>query len=65
GTASPVSSAVPSAGALRRGRCSSAVDEAAAAASMALVRSRADLVYPGHDRPFTLEAGAPGKDLPA
>ncbi|MFI5586375.1 MBL fold metallo-hydrolase [Amycolatopsis sp. NPDC051758] len=57
--------AVPSAGALRRGRCSSAVDEAAAAGSMALVRARADLVYPGHDRPFTLEAGTPGKDLPA
>ncbi|WP_284742273.1 MBL fold metallo-hydrolase [Amycolatopsis sp. RTGN1] len=65
GTALLTGDAVPSAGALRRGRCSSAVDEVAAAESMALVRSRADLVYPGHDRPFTLEAGTPGKDLPA
>ncbi|MEV7040819.1 hypothetical protein [Amycolatopsis sp. NPDC051061] len=27
--------------------------------------ARADVVYPGHDDPFTLEAGTPGKDLPA
>jgi hypothetical protein len=34
------------------------VDATAAAESMTLV-------HPGHDRPFTLEAGTPGKDLPA
>jgi N-acyl homoserine lactone hydrolase len=65
GTALLTGDAVPSAGALRRGRCSSAVDDEAAARSMALVRARADVVYPGHDEPFTLEAGTPGKDLPA
>jgi N-acyl homoserine lactone hydrolase len=65
GTALLTGDAVPSAVALRRGRPSSAVDEEAAARSIALVRARADVVYPGHDRPFTLEAGTPGKDLPA
>ncbi|MEV6646905.1 MBL fold metallo-hydrolase [Amycolatopsis sp. NPDC051371] len=65
GTALLTGDAVRSAGALRRGRCSSAVDDEAAARSMALVRTRADVVYPGHDEPFTLEAGTPGKDLPA
>jgi N-acyl homoserine lactone hydrolase len=55
--------AVPSARALRAGRCANAVDEEAAARSMALVRARADLVYPGHDRPFTMEAGQPGRYL--
>jgi hypothetical protein len=35
-----------------------AVDSTAAAESMTLA-------LPGHDRPFTLEAGTPGKDLPA
>ena len=59
GTALLTGDAVPSAGALRRGRCSSAVDEAAAARSMALVRSRADLVYPGHDRPRRGRAARP------
>jgi N-acyl homoserine lactone hydrolase len=63
GTALLTGDAVPSARALRAGRCSSAVDEDAAARSMALVRSRADLVYPGHDRPFTVEGGQPGRYL--
>jgi N-acyl homoserine lactone hydrolase len=63
GTALLTGDAVPSARALRAGRCSSAVDEEAAARSMALVRSRADVVYPGHDRPFTLAAGQPGRYL--
>lgn len=65
GTALLTGDAVPSAGALRRGRCSSAVDDEAAARSMALVRAHADVVYPGHDEPFTLDSGSPGKDLPA
>jgi N-acyl homoserine lactone hydrolase len=55
--------AVPSARALRAGRCTNAVDEAAAARSIALVRARADVVYPGHDRPFTMEAGQPARYL--
>lgn len=63
GTALLTGDAVPSARALRAGRCTSAVDEEAAARSMAFVRSRADVVYPGHDRPFTLEAGQPGRYL--
>lgn len=65
GTALLTGDAVPSAGALRRGRPSSAVDEAAATRSIALVRARAEVVFPGHDEPFTLESGSPGKDLPA
>lgn len=51
--------AVPSRRALRRGRPTTAVDDEAAVRSMRLVRTGADLVFPGHDRPFRLVAGEP------
>jgi glyoxylase-like metal-dependent hydrolase (beta-lactamase superfamily II) len=59
GTALLTGDAVPSTRALRRDRPTTAVDEEAAARSMRLVRDRADLVFPGHDRPFRLVAGEP------
>jgi N-acyl homoserine lactone hydrolase len=56
--------AVSSACALREGRCTTVLaEEESAARSLDLVRSRADLVYPGHDRPFTVETGMPGRYL--
>jgi glyoxylase-like metal-dependent hydrolase (beta-lactamase superfamily II) len=64
GTALLTGDAVSSARALRERRCTNVLgDEAQAAESLELVRSRADLVCPGHDRPFTVEAGAPGRYL--
>lgn len=64
GTALLTGDAVSSARALRSGRCTSvSAGEEAAARSLDLVRTRADLVYPGHDRPFTVVAGAPGRYL--
>ncbi|MFD7438205.1 MBL fold metallo-hydrolase [Streptomyces sp. NPDC059861] len=60
GTALLTGDAVSSAGALRSGRCTVVTaGEAAAAASTERVRSAAALVYPGHDRPFTVVDGAP------
>ena len=54
GTALLTGDAVSSARALRSGRCTSvSAGEDAAARSMEHVRAHADLVYPGHDRPFT------------
>lgn len=54
--------AVSSARALRSGRCTVVLaGKDAAARSMEHVRVHADLVYPGHDRPFTVVAGAPGR----
>lgn len=53
--------AVSSARALRSGRCTAIhAGEEAASRSLDLVRSRARLVFPGHDRPFTVDAGLPG-----
>ncbi|MFI5610873.1 MBL fold metallo-hydrolase [Amycolatopsis sp. NPDC051903] len=64
GTAVLTGDALPSARALRAGRATTAAaGEEVAAASIELVRQRADVVYPGHDRPFTLEAGHPGRYL--
>ncbi|MGW4487187.1 MBL fold metallo-hydrolase [Amycolatopsis sp. NPDC004368] len=63
GTAVLTGDAVPSSRALRAGRPTTAADEHRAAASIELVRTRADVVYPGHDRPFTIEAGLPGRYL--
>ncbi|MEV6898661.1 MBL fold metallo-hydrolase [Amycolatopsis sp. NPDC051372] len=63
GTALLTGDAVPSSRALRAGRATTAANEEAAAASIELVRTRADVVYPGHDRPFTIEAGLPGRYL--
>ncbi|GHH71320.1 hypothetical protein GCM10018793_06300 [Streptomyces sulfonofaciens] len=64
GTALLTGDAVSSARALRAGRCTNVLaDEADAARSVELVRTRADLVYPGHDRPFTVVDGAPGDYL--
>ncbi|GHJ39325.1 MBL fold metallo-hydrolase [Streptomyces sp. TS71-3] len=64
GTALLTGDAVSSARALREGRCTTVLaGEADAARSLDLVRSRADLVYPGHDRPFAVVAGAPGRYL--
>ncbi|MEV4596815.1 MBL fold metallo-hydrolase [Amycolatopsis sp. NPDC049253] len=64
GTALLTGDAVPSSRALRARRCTTAAaGEEAAAASIELVRTRADVVYPGHDRPFTIEAGLPGRYL--
>ncbi|WUG04623.1 MBL fold metallo-hydrolase [Streptomyces sp. NBC_00467] len=64
GTALLTGDAVSSSRALRTGRCTViSAGEQAAADSLELVRSRADLVYPGHDRPFTVVAGAPGRYL--
>jgi N-acyl homoserine lactone hydrolase len=63
GTAVLTGDAVPGARAVRNGRPSTAVDPAAGARSVALVRDRADLVYPGHDRPFALTGGEPGDYL--
>ncbi|MFJ1767096.1 MBL fold metallo-hydrolase [Amycolatopsis sp. NPDC088138] len=55
--------AVPSARSVRAGRCATAVDEGAAARSLSFVQAHADVVYPGHDRPFTMEGGQPGRYL--
>jgi glyoxylase-like metal-dependent hydrolase (beta-lactamase superfamily II) len=55
--------AVPSANSLRRGTLTAAVDAEAAVRSIRLVKSRADLVFPGHDRPFRVAAGEPGAYL--
>ncbi|MFI6086262.1 MBL fold metallo-hydrolase [Streptomyces sp. NPDC051217] len=64
GTALVTGDAVSSARALRSGRCTViTAGEEAAAASMERVRSRAARVYPGHDRPFTVVAGVPGRYL--
>ncbi|WP_326834548.1 MBL fold metallo-hydrolase [Amycolatopsis rhabdoformis] len=64
GTALLTGDAVPSARALRAGRpTTAAAGETVATASIELVRTRADVVYPGHDRPFTIEAGHPGRYL--
>jgi glyoxylase-like metal-dependent hydrolase (beta-lactamase superfamily II) len=50
--------AVASAAALRRGRCSVVHHDAEqATASVALVAALADVVRPGHDRPFAVHAG--------
>jgi N-acyl homoserine lactone hydrolase len=62
GTALLTGDAVSSARALRSGRCTVVrAGEDAAARSMEHVRVHADLVYPGHDRPFTVVAGLPGR----
>ncbi|KIF77986.1 hypothetical protein QR77_37515 [Streptomyces sp. 150FB] len=64
GTALLTGDAVSSARALRSGRCTViSAGEDAAARSMEHVRAHADLVYPGHDRPFTVVARAPGSYL--
>jgi N-acyl homoserine lactone hydrolase len=64
GTAMLTGDAVPSARALRSGRCTTvSAGEEAARRSMQLVGARADVVYPGHDRPFTVVANAPGEYL--
>jgi N-acyl homoserine lactone hydrolase len=64
GTAMLTGDAVSSAQALRSGRCT-VIDasEEAASRSLDLVRSRARLVFPGHDRPFAVQAGLPGSYL--
>jgi N-acyl homoserine lactone hydrolase len=64
GVAMLTGDAVSSAKALRSGRCTAIhASEEAASRSLVLVRSRARLVFPGHDRPFTVEAGLPGSYL--
>lgn len=63
GTAVLTGDAVPSAKSLRRGSPSTAVDATAAIGSVAAVRERAGLVFPGHDRPFRVVAGEPGEYL--
>jgi glyoxylase-like metal-dependent hydrolase (beta-lactamase superfamily II) len=64
GTALLTGDAVSSARALREGRCTTVLaGEEEAARSLDLVRSTADVVYPGHDRPFMVEAGLPGRYL--
>ncbi|MDA5145668.1 MBL fold metallo-hydrolase [Streptomyces sp. AD681] len=64
GTALLSGDAVSSAKALRA-RCCTVVTtgQAAAARTMERVRSTAAFVYPGHDRPFTVVDGAPGRYL--
>ena len=64
--------AVSSAMALREGRCTRVeFSSAEAAASLRRVARTADLVFPGHDRPFAVRAGCPADylvppvDLPA
>lgn len=63
GTAVLTGDAVPSAKSLRRGGPSAAVDAEAAARSVRDVQARADLVFPGHDRPFRVVSGEPGEYL--
>jgi N-acyl homoserine lactone hydrolase len=58
--------AVSSAEALRRGRCSVVHhDDQQAKASVELVATVADVVWPGHDRPFTVKDNRPGDYLEA
>jgi N-acyl homoserine lactone hydrolase len=64
GTAVLTGDAVSSARALRTGRCTRAdfsADEAVA--SLHLVARTADVLYPGHDRPFTVRSGLPAEYL--
>ncbi|WP_030901643.1 MBL fold metallo-hydrolase [Streptomyces sp. NRRL F-5126] len=64
GTALLTGDAVSSARALRTGRCTRVTaGEQAAARSLELVRARADVLYPGHDRPFEVVSGLPGRPL--
>lgn len=64
GTAMLTGDALSSARALETGRCTVVhAGEEAAARSIALVRSRARFVYPGHDRPFAVVGGLPGDYL--
>jgi N-acyl homoserine lactone hydrolase len=63
GTAILTGDAVPSANSFRRGSLSMAADHEAAARSVRLVQTTAELVFPGHDRPFRVIAGEPGEYL--
>ena len=56
--------AVPGAAALRRGRCSAVHhDTGQARASVARVAALADVVWPGHDRPFAVHDNQPADYL--